>query len=119
MKLVSNSDVEWIVGEGYRKKILLRDDDVNLKGGLVQLVEIPPHTKVREHYHKSCTEVFHVLSGQGTFVIDETTINLAPGQTLTCEPYEVHSTENPFDEPFNYIVFKTNVVENDLFWCSV
>ncbi|WP_305989648.1 cupin domain-containing protein [Roseibium sp. MMSF_3544] len=118
MKLVRNEDVSWIEGEGYRKKILLRGQDVNQDGGLVQLVEIAPHTEVKAHYHKSCTEVFHVLSGKGAFTIDGERIDLAPGQTLTCEPLEVHSTENPFDLPFTYIVFKTNAVENDLFWCD-
>jgi len=34
MKLVRNEDVSWIEGEGYRKKILLRGQDVNQDGGL-------------------------------------------------------------------------------------
>lgn len=118
MRLVRNEEVAWTNGSGYRKKILLKDQQINQQGGLVQLVEIPPHTQVKDHYHKSCTEVFHVISGKGTFWIDGKRIDLEPGQTLTCEPLEVHRTENPFDYPFTYIVFKTNAVENDLFWCA-
>ena len=118
MKLVRNEDIAWANGPGYRKKILLRDTDINMDGGLVQIVEIPPHTLVNEHFHKSCTEVFHVLSGKGTFRIEGREFNLEPGQTLTCEPLEVHSTENPHDFPFTYVVFKTNVVDKDIFWCD-
>ncbi|MEM8702306.1 MAG: cupin domain-containing protein [Pseudomonadota bacterium] len=118
MKLVRNEEIAWANGPGYRKKILLRDEEINMAGGLVQIVEIPPHTLVNEHFHKSCTEVFHVLSGKGVFRIEGREFTLEPGQTLTCEPLEVHSTENPYDFPFTYVVFKTNVVENDIFWCD-
>ena len=108
--------VAWSEGEGYRKKILLRDQALNAPGTLVQIVEISPHTEVNDHHHESCTEVFHILKGQGTFNIDGKTFCLGPGDTLTCEPGEVHNTKNPHDEPFTYIVFKTNVVEDDLYW---
>ncbi|MET1414677.1 cupin domain-containing protein [Roseibium sp. HPY-6] len=118
MKLVRNEEVAWTNGSGYRKKVLLQERDVNQDGSLVQLVEIAPHTQVKDHYHKSCTEVFHVISGKGVFRIGGNQYDMEPGQTLTCEPFEVHSTENPFDFPFTYIVFKTNAVENDLYWCD-
>ncbi|MEX3008641.1 cupin domain-containing protein [Hoeflea sp. TYP-13] len=116
MRFVDQQTTPWIEGEGYRKKILLREDALNASGTLVQIVELPPHAEVDDHHHESCTEVFHILSGQGTFDIDGKTFNLRVGDTLTCEPREVHNTKNPHDEPFVYIVFKTNVVENDLFW---
>ncbi|WP_136659039.1 cupin domain-containing protein [Nitratireductor sp. XY-223] len=116
MNFVDQDDVPWIEGEGYRKKILLRDDALNAKGTLVQIVELAPHARVEDHHHESCTEVFHVMRGQGTFEIDGRVFELRPGDTLTCEPGEVHNTRNPHSEPFTYIVFKTNVVDNDLFW---
>lgn len=118
MKFVKQQDVSWTDGEGYRKKILLREDALNAPGTLVQIVEIAPHTEVEDHHHRSCTEVFHVLAGQGTFDIDGKTIAMGVGDTLTCEPGEVHNTKNPNDTPFTYVVFKTNVVDNDLFWES-
>jgi len=116
MRYIDQHTVPWTDGVGYRKKILLREDALNAPGTLVQIVELAPHTDVAEHYHKSCTEVFHVLAGQGTFDIDGKTIDLAVGDTLTCEPGEVHSTQNPHDSPFVYVVFKTNVVADDLYW---
>lgn len=118
MKLVRNEEVVWMNALGYREKTLVQDKDVNLTGGLVQLVEVPPHTEVKDHYHTSSTEVVHVLSGKGVFHIDGRRIELEPGQTLACEPFEVRSTDNPFDYPFTYIVFRTNSASNDRIWCE-
>ncbi|MCP4316414.1 MAG: cupin domain-containing protein [Hyphomicrobiales bacterium] len=116
MRFVDQQDIPWTEGEGYRKKILLRDDALNAPGTLVQIVEIAPGTEVDDHHHESCTEVFHILEGQGSFDIDGKTFNLSAGDTLTCEPREVHNTKNPHDAPFTCIVFKTNMVDNDLYW---
>lgn len=116
MRFVDQRTVPWISGAGYRKKILLREDALNAPGTLVQIVELAPHTEVENHHHRSCTEVFHVLAGKGTFEIDGRTHCLSPGDTLTCEPGEIHNTRNPNDAPFTYIVFKTNVVDDDLYW---
>ena len=102
--------------QGDAKKILLTAQDLLYDGALVQLVQIPPHTSVADHYHERCTEVFHVLTGRGRFIIDGRTIELEPGDTLTCHPGEMHSTQNDEDEPFTYVVFKTNAVADDLHW---
>lgn len=107
---------DWLQCPGYRKKILLNETDLNSKGGLIQLVEIAPNTSVAKHYHKHCTEVFHVISGRGTFEIDGNIINLEPGDTLTCEPNEIHSTHNMDDVAFLYVVVKTKAEPNDLYW---
>ena len=115
MKFVRQQDVPWTEGAGYRKQILLREGALNAPGTLVQIVEIPPHTKVADHHHMRCTEVCHVLAAEGTFEIDGKTIALQAGDTLTCEPGEVHNTSNSKDAPFADLVFKTNVVDSDLF----
>ena len=82
------------------------------------MVEIAPGTSVADHFHRHCTEVFHIVGGQGRFVIDGRTFDLRSGDTLTCEPGEIHSTHNDHDGPFIYVVFKTNVVSGDIVWTS-
>lgn len=116
MKYIPKASGTWQEGAGYAKKILLTAEDLRCEGALVQLVRIPPRTCVADHYHERCTEVFHVVSGGGSFVIDGTAIELGPGDTLTCHPGELHSTRNDADEPFVYVVFKTNAVAGDLHW---
>jgi len=116
MKHLPSSAGEWRQCSGYAKKMLLTEADLHAEGAVVQLIEIAPRTSVAEHYHKRCTEVFHVLAGYGTFLINGQTIHLRPGDTLTCEPGEVHNTTHPGDVPFTYIVFKTNAEPDDIYW---
>jgi quercetin dioxygenase-like cupin family protein len=119
VKKVNQQQLDWVNGVGYKKKVLLVGDDLNQAGALVQLVRIEPATSVAPHYHMSCTEVFHIIQGSGFFVIEGTEYRLGPGDTLTCEPREVHETRNDDEEyAFEYIVFKTNVVDNDIFWVT-
>ena len=116
MKHLADGAGPWQQGRGYTKKLLLEEGELGAPGTLVQLVRIPPHTTVADHYHAHCTEVFHVTGGRGAFVIDGRRVELAPGDTLLCQPGEVHSTINEADEPFCYVVFKTNVRAGDLHW---
>jgi quercetin dioxygenase-like cupin family protein len=107
---------EWLQCAGYAKKILLTEGDLAQKGALVQLIKIPPHTSTAKHFHEHCTEVFHVINGNGTFLIEGKTIKMNLGDTLTCEPREIHRAENHGDEPLVYVVFKTNAVADDIHW---
>jgi mannose-6-phosphate isomerase-like protein (cupin superfamily) len=116
MKYIARTAGEWQQCPGYAKKILLTEQDLNAAGTLTQLIEIAPHTSVAKHIHQHCTEVFHVISGRGRFVIDGRTVGLELGDTLTCQPGEVHSTHNDGDAPFTYIVFKTNAKAGDIYW---
>ena len=116
MKYLPAGAGDWQHCPGYNKKPLLDAEDLAAAGSLVQLIEIPPKTAVAPHFHDHCTEVFHVTSGRGRFVIDGQVVDLVPGDTLTCQPGEVHSTENPGEEVFAYVVFKTNAQPGDITW---
>lgn len=114
MKFIPANTGKWILGNGYKKNILLKD--INLKGTLVQIVVVEPNDEVKPHLHKKMTEVFHILEGEGTMIIDNKTFHLKPGDTLTCEPNEVHSTKNSSNKIFKFVVFKTNAEEGDSYW---
>lgn len=116
MKHIQAHEGEWLQGRGYQKRILLSKEDLHCDGALAQTVSIEPHTEVQPHYHKHMTEVFHILEGQATMVIENRTFHLTPGDTLTCEPHEIHSATNDSDQPFRYVVFKTNAYEGDIYW---
>lgn len=82
MHHLSHSGGEWLACDGYRKKTLLTGTDLDTQGTLVQLIEIEPRTSVGDHYHKSCTEVFHITQGKGHFVIDGQRIELPSGRSV-------------------------------------
>lgn len=116
MKCIKAGEGSWIAGKGYKKKILLKKDDLHCDGALVQTIVIEPLTEVPSHYHRKMTEVFHIIEGEGTMIISDKTFHLAPGDTLTCEPNEIHSAKNSSHQPFKYAVFKTNVEDGDIYW---
>lgn len=116
MKFIKSHEGKWLQGKGYKKKILLENNDLNSPGTLIQIVAIEPGSEVMPHYHKKMTEVFHILEGEGTMVIEDKTFHLAPGDILTCEPHKIHSAKNTTISIFKYIVFKTNAENEDSYW---
>jgi len=106
----------WLQGGGYRKQPLLGAADLACPGTLVQRVEIAPRGEVAPHHHEHQTEVFHFLQGAGHFIVNGERIDLRPGDILTTQPGDVHSTHNPHDTPWRFVAFKTNWTEGDLIW---
>ena len=117
MKYIPAESRNWIEGKGYKKNILLKGmEDLHSQGALVQLLTIEPNTAVPPHYHEKGLEVIYILKGRGMMTIGDEVVHLHEGDTLTCEPEEIHSAENPYDEPFELIVFKTNWENDDSIW---
>lgn len=116
MKFVKLDDVDWLIRQGYSKKILLTEDDLKSNGNLVQVVKNEAHTEIKPHYHEHMTEVYHILKGNAVVFCGETRVRAAPGDTLLCEPGEVHGLVNDTDEPFLFAVFKINAKDDDLVW---
>ena len=116
MKYVKLGDKTWLVREGYSKKILLTEDDLKSKGNLVQVVRNKAHTEIKPHYHKQMTEVYHILKGNAVVFCGEKRVRAEPGDTLLCEPEEVHGLVNDTDEDFLFAVFKINAKDDDLIW---
>ncbi|KXB08689.1 hypothetical protein AKJ56_00565 [candidate division MSBL1 archaeon SCGC-AAA382N08] len=107
---------EWIEREDYRKKILYDEEDLNSRGVLVQLVEVESGNKVGPHYHKNQTEVYNIQRGNAILGIDDMDFKAEKGDTLICEPGQVHYVINDSSEKFRLLVIKTNYEEGDTFW---
>jgi len=50
----------------------------------------PPGETANAHLHPDMTEIFHVLSGQGSMSVDGQKILLTPGMSIAVEPGETH-----------------------------
>ena len=74
MKFVKICEKEWLIRQGYSKKILLTEDDLKSKGNLVQIVKNEAHTEIKPHYHKEMTEAYHVLKGSAVVFCGDTRV---------------------------------------------
>ncbi len=115
MKVVKIGEKEWLERQGYSKKILLTEDDLS-KGNLFQIVKNEARTEIKPHYHEQMIEIYHILKGNAVVFCGDTRVRAQPGDTLLCEPGEVHGVVNDTDENFQFAVFKINAKDEDTVW---
>ncbi len=115
MQHIKNSDAAWTRKPGYSKKILATPEVLKKPGLLVQELEIAPSQVAERHYHKQQVEIFYFLNTVGEFWVNGERIPLAAGDLLIVEPTDVHEVRNTSTEPFRYVAFKYNWVEDDYF----
>ena len=116
MRYVKSNEKGWLKRQGYSKKILLSEDDLKSKGNLVQLVKNEAHTEIKPHYHKEMIEIYHILRGNAVVFCGDTRVRPQPGDTLLCEPGEVHGVVNDTNNDFLFVVFKINATDEDTYW---
>lgn len=116
MKFVKLTKDGWLERAGYSKKILLTEKDLKSKGNIVQIIKNKAQTEIKPHYHKGVTEVYHILKGNAIVFCGDTKVRAYPGDTLLCEPKEVHGLKNDSDQDFLFVVFKINANDEDLIW---
>ncbi len=118
MKIIKNEEKEWLQKEGYSKKVLFDEADLNYKGGLVQKIKIKPGEVAENHYHKKQTEIFYFLTDNGYWIINGEKITPTKGSALIIEPEDKHLVANKTEEDYIYLAFKFNYEKDDLYWCS-
>ena len=116
MKFVQSNDRSWLKRQGYSKAILLTEQDLRSKGNLVQIIKNEAHTEIKPHYHRQMIEVYYILKGNAIVFCGDKRVRAEPGDTLLCEPREVHGLINNTDEDFLFVVFKMNTKDDDTFW---
>ena len=116
MKFVKLNEKAWLKRHGYSKRILLTEDDLKSKGNIVQIVKNEAHTEIKPHYHKRMIEIYHILKGNAVVFCGDTRVRAHPGDTLLCEPKEVHGLVNDTDEDFQFVVFKIHAKDEDMYW---
>lgn len=65
----------------------------------------PPGEKAPSHMHSDLTEVFFIQSGDGKIQVDEKSIALTAGITVTVEPNEAHEIVNTGTEDLVILYF--------------
>jgi len=118
MKFVKQEEKEWLKRQGYSKKILLTEDDLKSKGNIVQIVKNEAHTEIKPHHHEKMKEIYHILEGNAIVFCGDTRVRTNPGDTLLCEPKEVHGVVNDTDKDFVFVVFKIDAKDDDMYWAE-
>lgn len=116
MKMISVNEQVWQLLPGYRKNVLLADEDLHCEGTRVQLVSIDPGDTIHKHHHKTSFEVYYVLQGTCDLIVNNRKILLEVGSILVMEPGDVHQLHNVGQEQFELLVFKTNAGKSDTYW---
>jgi quercetin dioxygenase-like cupin family protein len=116
MKFVKLTKEGWLEKQGYSKKILLNEDELKSKGNIVQMVRNKPHTEIMPHFHKQMIEIYHVVKGNAIVFCGDIRVRTQPGDTLLCEPGEVHGLINDTNEDFQFVVFKIGAKDEDMYW---
>ncbi len=113
MKYKPREEGTKIQEKDYSKKVIFSLDDFNTSGHLLQTVTIPPHTKQRLHEHSMQTEVYYILEGEASIIINEHTFAARPGDAFIVEPGDKHFLRNQSDIDFTLITFKINKPGDD------
>ena len=90
--------------EDIKKKVILE------RGYIPQLMTFgqatfKPGQAVETHKHDTMFEVFFIQSGKAAFTINGNRIELKEADVVSIEPGELHSQENPYDEPVTWLYF--------------
>lgn len=116
MKLIKSEDKQFVQKQGYSKKIYLNENDLGIKGGLVQKLLIKPGEIGTPHHHEKQTEIFYFLNANGYFVVGDKKIEIKADDVLVIEPFDIHTAVNDTDRDFEYMAFKFNYNQDDLIW---
>jgi quercetin dioxygenase-like cupin family protein len=107
MKLKHTADIA--VGTSHngtvKRKALLRGADTGLGSNILSMNEayLAPGQEVEEHQHQDAEEIFFILSGQGTMLVDGQPVPLTAGNLLLVEPGERHLLRCGGAHPLTFI----------------
>jgi mannose-6-phosphate isomerase-like protein (cupin superfamily) len=116
MKYVSGGKGRVVTKSDYSKEILLELKDFKQPGHLLQVVTNTARTKQRLHYHKKQTEVWYILQGEATWIVNDIEYKVKPGDSFIIEPGDTHQADNMGDIDMKVLVFKINLPADDEDW---
>jgi mannose-6-phosphate isomerase-like protein (cupin superfamily) len=74
---------------------------------------MPPDTAEQLHYHEISSQVFFILKGRATFVIDGVESVLKPEQGIEIKPGQQHFIANKERSDLEFILYSTPSTKND------
>ena len=74
---------------------------------------MPPDTAEQLHYHENATQVFFILKGRATFIIDGVESVLKPEQGIEIKPGQKHFISNKEQSDLEFILYSSPSTKND------
>ena len=91
-------------GEGTLQKFdILRADEMYGKGRVCSKMVLAPGCEIGRHRHEGDGEVYFVLSGTGSYLLDGELVDVEPGDVLFCDDGEEHYMKNTGSEKLEMI----------------
>ncbi len=88
MFIIDEKNHEYRFGD-LGPKYLLKGPRMNFA-----IVQFPPNTDFKAHYHNIMEENFYILEGTIDITVDGVVHSLSKGQLIHIEPLEVHYVKN-------------------------
>jgi mannose-6-phosphate isomerase-like protein (cupin superfamily) len=82
--------MEWEGRFEYHKQNIFSAGDIGIVGSRFQIIKFENDAYVKSHYHRTTTEIFHVLGGNGIFKINGKEIPATPHIVVLIEPLDYH-----------------------------
>lgn len=74
---------------------------------------MPPDTAEQLHYHEKATQVFFILKGKATFMIDDEECVLKPEQGIEIKAGQKHFISNKEQNDLEFILYSYPSTKND------
>jgi len=74
---------------------------------------MPPDTAEQLHYHEKSTQVFFILKGKATFIIDGEETELKVEQGIEIKPGQKHFISNKEQSDLEFILYSYPSTKND------
>ena len=116
MKKNNINEIKYMDRFTYLKNIAFDQRDLRCDGAKFQIVKFKPYTDIKPHFHKKTSEIFYIREGCGILGLNGERIKCKKDDFFLCEPFDVHEFINDTDDEFVILIFKTNEIENDIYW---
>lgn len=80
---------------------------INRPGLSIIYESMPPGTEEKYHYHEVAAQVFYIIKGTATMVINEDIIELSSGEAIEIPAKTPHKIINKSQEPLDFLVIST------------
>lgn len=88
---------------------LLGNDDFKTKIKFINYTVLPPETTIGEHTHENDEELYIIVSGSGTMIIDGEKTKASTGDIFVNKPYGSHGLINNSNEDLCILVIMVDV----------